>query len=441
MAFRSMTIASAAALVLLAGCGGGTGDSDENAAGGSAVVPKVSNDWALQYTGGTAGPADTGKSPIKVGYINQEGGAPAFPEASTGIDAAVAYINRELGGAGGHPVVLEKCVVQSEEDGQKCGTQMANDPEVKFVIEGVLTVGNKAIYSVLGGRKPIMEASPSTSDDLTAEGAYSYTPGGPGTIAGMAQFVARQLPDVRRVAVLYADNPAGKAAAEQFLEPQLKKLGVTDVKLVGVADTATGPDVAAAIQAAGGRQADTLLSFLTVPGCMATYDALQSLGVTPRVVATGLCFGTPMTKHMRDVGSEDQVPDGWYFTNFGYSYFAPDEASGMATYVAKVKQYGPKNAEYTGFAGYTFANLMTAMKFVHEIGPDRLTSEAMAKAIESFEGPMMMVAGPIECGYSPVFAALCGSQIGVEQYKDGRWIQVATPLRGNAISIAQALGG
>lgn len=436
-----MTIASAAALVLLAGCGSGTGDSDGKASAGSAVVPKVSNDWALRYTGGTAGPADTKKSPIKVGYINQEGGAPAFPEASTGIDAAVAYINRELGGAKGHPVVLEKCVVQSEEDGQKCGTQMANDPEVKFVIEGVLTVGNKAIYSVLGGRKPIMEASPSTSDDLTAKGAYSYTPGGPGTIAGMAQFVAEQLPDVRRVAVLYADNPAGKASAEQFLKPQLQKLGVTDVKLVGVADTATGPDVAAAIQAAGGRQADTLLSFLTVPGCMATYDALQSLGITPRVVATGLCFGTPMTKHMRDVGSEDQVPDGWYFTNFGYSYFTPDEASGMATYVAKVKQYAPKNAEYTGFAGYTFANLMTAMKFVNEIGPDRLTSEAMAKAIESFEGPMMMVAGPIECGYSPVFAALCGSQIGVEQYKDGRWIQVATPLRDNAISIAQALGG
>ena len=162
-------------------------------------------------------------------------------------------------------------------------------------------------YSVLGGRKPILEASPSTSDDLTAKGAYSYTPGGPGSIAGMARFVAEQLPDVHRVAVLYADNPAGKASAEQFLKPQLQKLGVNDVKLVGVADTATGPDVATAIQAAGGLEADTLLSFLTVPGCIATYDALQSLGIKPRVVATGLCFGTPMTKHMRDVGSKDQV--------------------------------------------------------------------------------------------------------------------------------------
>jgi branched-chain amino acid transport system substrate-binding protein len=435
-----MAVASAAALVLLAGCAD-AGDTKNTGDGAATAVAQVSNDWALRYTGGTAGAADDGKSPIKVGYINQEGGAPAFPEATVGIEAAVAYVNKELGGAKGHPVVLEKCIVQSEEDGQKCATQMANDADVTFVIEGVLAVGNKAIYSVLGGRKPILEASPSTSDDLTAEGAYSYTPGGPGTIAGMAQFVAEQLPDVKRVAVLYADNPAGKASAEQFLKPQLQKLGVKDVKLVGVADTATGPDVATAIQAAGGLQADTLISFLTVPGCIATYDALQSLGIKPRVVATGLCFGTPMTQHMRDVGSKDQVPNGWYFAAFGYSYFVPDEASGMATYLAKVRQYGPKNVEYTGFAGYTFANLMTAVKFVNEIGPDRLTSAAMSKAMGSFQGPMMMVAGPIKCGYSSVFPPLCGSQIGIEQYRDGRWIPTATALRGNAISVAQALGG
>lgn len=441
MAIRPMMAASVAALTLLAGCGGGNGAADGNNAGGAAAAPPVSNDWALKYTGGTAGAVGAGKSPVKVGYINQEGGALAFPEATVGIEAAVEYVNRELGGAGGRPVVLKKCIVQSEEDGQKCATQMANDPEVKFVIEGVLAVGNKAVYSVLGGRKPIMEASPSTGDDLTAKGAYSYTPGGPGTIAGMAQFVAKDLPDVHRVAVLYADNPAGKASAEQFLKPQLQRLGVKDVKLVAVADTATGPDVATAIQAAGGLQADTLLTFLTAPGCMATYDALRSLGVQPRVVATGLCFGTPMTEHMRDTGSKDQVPDGWYFSDFGYSYFLRDEASGMATYLAKIRQYGPKDAEYTGFAGYTFANLVTAVKFVNGIGPEKLTSEAMDKAIRTFQGPMMMVAGPIRCGYSTVFPALCGSQIGIEQYKDGRWTPLATAPRGNAISVAAALGG
>jgi branched-chain amino acid transport system substrate-binding protein len=442
MTIRPIAAVLAAGLALSA-CGSADQDTATTStqAARTAAPAKISNDWALRYTGGTAGKADAAKPPIKIGYINQEGGAPAFPEATQGIDAAVEYVNNELGGVQGHPVVLENCLVQTEEDGQKCATQMANDPDVKFVLEGVLAVGNKAIYATLGGRKPILQASPSTADDLTAKGAYSYTPGGPGTIAGMAIFLAQQLPDVKKVAVLYADNPAGKASAQQFFKPLLEKLGVRDVTLVGVSDTATAPDVATAIQAAGGREADTLVSFLTVPGCIATYDALRSLGITPRVVATGLCFGTPMTKHLRDLGSEDQVPDGWYFGDFGYSYFLPDEKSGMATYVAKIEQYGPPDVEYTGFAGYTFASLMSAVRFANEIGAERLTSKAMDQAIASFRGPAMMVAGPQHCGYSEMFPALCGSEIGIEQYKDGGWTALASGLHDNAISVADVLGG
>ena len=67
----------------------------------------LSNDWALEYTGGTAGEADDSLEPIVIGYVNQEGGVPAFPEATVGTEAAVEYINGELGGIGGHPLRAE----------------------------------------------------------------------------------------------------------------------------------------------------------------------------------------------------------------------------------------------------------------------------------------------------------------------------------------------
>jgi branched-chain amino acid transport system substrate-binding protein len=430
--------------VALVACGsGGSDDGGSKTTDTSAAQPaasKVTNDYALAYTGGRAGAADASATPITIGYINQEGGVPSFPEATIGVQAAVDYVNAELGGAQGHPIKVKKCLVQTEEDGQRCATEMANDSDVSFVIEGQLAVGNKAVFSVLGGKKPIIESSPSTIDDLTATDAYAYTPGGPGVIAGMAIFTAR-LPDVRKVAVLYADNPAGKSSAEQFLKPLLLKLGVRDVTLVGVADNATGPDLATAIQAAGGDKADTLVSFLTVLGCIATYDALKSLGVSPRVVATGLCFGTPMTQHLKDIGSDDPVPDGWYFGAFGYSYFQPDEASGMTTYLAKIRQYGPPDVEYTGFAGYLFADVMTGVKLVNQVGADNATPDAMRTAMKTFRGPMMLVAGPMKCGYSRLFAALCGSQAGIEQYEDGQWIPSALATTGRAISVAQVLGG
>ena len=50
----------------------------------------VTNEWALAYTGGTEGPADESLEPVVIGYVNQEGGVPAFPEATIGLDAAVA---------------------------------------------------------------------------------------------------------------------------------------------------------------------------------------------------------------------------------------------------------------------------------------------------------------------------------------------------------------
>jgi hypothetical protein len=259
-------------------------------------------------------------------------------------------------------------------------------------------------------------------------------------IAGMALFTA-QLPDVKQVGVLYADNPAGKSSAEQFLKPLLEQLGVKDVTLVGVSDSATGPDLATAIQAAGGEEADTLISFLTLPGCIATYDALQSLGIQPRVVATGLCFGTPMTQHLSDMGLDDPAPDGWYFGAFGYSYFQPDEESGMATYVAKIKQYGPPDVEYTGFAGYLFADVLTAVKLIGQVGADNITPESMRTALKTFKGPMMLVSGKMDCGYSSLFPALCGSEVGIEQYKDGEWLPSALAVNGKAISVAKVLGG
>jgi branched-chain amino acid transport system substrate-binding protein len=443
MRISSVKFAAGAAAVIVtlsaAGCaardsGGANGSGDPSTA---SPAPTVSNDWALQYTGGTAGQADPAKSPLVIGYINQEGGVPSFPEATAGLDAAVAYVNKELGGAGGHPVKVSKCIVQTEEDGQRCAVQMANDPAVKFVLIGQQSVGNKGVYAVLSGKKPTIQASPGTVDDLGARDSYAYTPGGPGLIAGMALFIAKQLPNVHRVAVVHAANPAGKASAEQFFKPLLAKLGIGDVTLVAAADNATGPDLANAVQAAGVKKADVLVSFLTAPGCIAIYDALRTLGLKPVVVATGLCFGTPVQQHLRDIGVSGQVPE-WYYGAFGDSYFQPDEPSGATTYLAKIKQYGPKNVEYTGFAGYVFADVLTSTKFVNQIGYDRLTPATFRAAAKAFTGPAMLTPGPMKCGYSTMFPSLCGGRVGVEQYKDGHWLPTA--LGDKAIDIMPILG-
>ena len=67
------------------------------------------------------------------------------------------------------------------------------------------------------------------------------------------------------------------------------------VKSVFVKDQATAPEVASAMQAAGADKTDAFVSILTLQSCISMNDAITSLNITPNVVTTGLCFGTPMT--------------------------------------------------------------------------------------------------------------------------------------------------
>ena len=298
---------------------------------------------------------------------------PAFPEATAGTEAAVEYVNRELGGIGGHPLQLKTCAVQAEEDGQKCGTEMVNDTNVRAVLTGVLTAGNDSLYKVVVPKLPVIVGNPVANPDFLTAGIDAFTPGSPGVIQGLAVFIAKVLstPDkpVKTVAVVYGDNEGAKTAVNVLFNPVLNQLGITDIKAVPVSDTATAPDLQAALQAAGAQDADVVVPLVIAPLCIATYDALKALGISPTVVSTGLCYGTSMTQHLKDVGDAGDVPDGWYFGGYGYSYFMPDEASGMSTYLEKVRQYGGPGRRVHGLRRSRSSAMSSRLaKFLNAIG-------------------------------------------------------------------------
>lgn len=395
------------------------------------------NKWALDYTGGTAGAA-AGDS-VKVGYVNQED---FFPENTIGINAARDYINKELGGVAGKPIEIVPCNIAAAEDGAKCGTQFANDATISAVITGTILVGNKELYDALNGKKPVIVGNGVTSDDFTTPAGQAFTAGSPGVVTGMGGFVVSGLsPKPKSVAILAQNNAAGKAAADFLFKPVMDKASIA-YTFVGIDDTASAADVQAALSSVGADKADVLVPIITIQQCINVYDAMKALAITPTVVTTGLCFGTPMTDHLKAAGETGPVPSGWYFGGYGYSYFQPDLASGMKTYIAKVQQYGKpapnsKTLEYTGFAGPEFANLMTFAKFVNA-SKGAVDFATLNAAIRGFKGPMMLQVGPLDCGKQvilglPIFVTVCGAQMGIQQFKDGKWTSIADGLNGKPI--------
>ena len=159
---------------------------------------------------------------------------------------------------------------------------------------------------------------------------------------------------------------------------------------VPIPDTAGPQDFAPAIQAAGAQDAGVFIPLVTLPGCIGTYDALKQLGITTPVVTTGLCFGTPMTEHLAQTGETGDVPDGWYFGGYGYGYFIPGNPE-IDAYLSVVEDFGEangiENVEYTGFAGPTYGNALTLVKFMNEIGVDNVTPDAMRQAASGLHGP------------------------------------------------------
>jgi branched-chain amino acid transport system substrate-binding protein len=134
-------------------------------AGGGAGKKSVTDYQA--YVGGTAGKADSSKSTVYIGWVNQQGGQQEIGGAATdGADLAVKLVNEQLGGIDGHPVALKKCFIKNaEEEGTTCGQRLGNDKSVSAIVLGGIAIGIQPFYSTIGGRKTVVVGVAATPID------------------------------------------------------------------------------------------------------------------------------------------------------------------------------------------------------------------------------------------------------------------------------------
>lgn len=285
--------------------------------------------------------------------------------------------------------------------------------------------------------------NPVTTPEFLATDGFALTPGSPGVIQGLAILAAKYVPElegkeVKKVAVVYNDNPAGTVAFEALTKPVLAAFGV-EVTGVPVADTAGATEMATAIQSSGADTADVFYPLVTIQGCIGVYDALKTLEIETTVVTTGLCFGIPMQDHLKAAGEEGNLPDGWYFGGYGYAYEIPGNPE-LDAYIdaalAWAAETGVENPEYTGFGGPTFGTLMTVVQFMNAGAQD---SASIRDAVKAFVGPMWSGVGDFKCGGNPTFPSLCGFSIGIQQQQGTEYVSVLDGYNGKAINPVEEL--
>jgi branched-chain amino acid transport system substrate-binding protein len=278
MSFRRTM--SVAALAWLAGGAAGCG-SGSAAPGPSNGAPNEASRPAALSPGQQA----TG-APIKVGYINQQGGSTfSAPEYTEGAELAVSYVNGHLNGFGGHPVQLVRCYTDgTPASSAACANQMVDD-KVPLVIQG--QDSNTASVPILAkaGIPYVVPngVGPSESD---TPGVFTLTVNLSGGIAGMAKYASDR--GWRKVALLALDLPSESQSFQKFTGPVYAKAGVR-YQLIYVPPGT--PDQTPQVSAAMSGHPDAILFAGDVNTCTSFLKAVAALGVTTPVFLVGSCAG------------------------------------------------------------------------------------------------------------------------------------------------------
>jgi branched-chain amino acid transport system substrate-binding protein len=391
--------------------GGGGGATTDQAAGGDAAksgdttVSSGVDDY-LKYVGGTEGKADSSKSPIVIGFVNQQGGPTDIgPWATDGAKLAVKWLNEKAGGIDGHPVELRTCFTStSEEQGQTCGQKMANDKDVNVIEVGAVAVGSQSLNATVDGQKPMVFSVSVGQGD--AKNTNGYALFGDGIrVSGPFATYAKDVLHAKKVAVIWPEVP-GINDSSQAIVDGAKKLGL-DVKGVSYSPNAT--DLVGPLTAAGAQSADVIILNSDPKGCVNVSKAVKQLNLDTPVLSEPLCLNTDVAKALGD------IPQWTYGIA---SSLAGDMSDPTAVIWDKLaKEMGdPKKSGEPWYVTQFHATL-TIFQWMNKIGADKISPETIAEEAKGFKGPQVWGAPTLQCGKYPEAPAICNDQAKFYKYE------------------------
>jgi branched-chain amino acid transport system substrate-binding protein len=394
----------------------GTGSTTTAAASSSAGAGLTqATDIYGKFTGGATGKADPSKSPVVIGFVNDEGGIPSFPEGSVAAQAAAKFVNENLGGVDGHPVQLVVCLVAgSEEQGQGCAQKFLGDKRIKVIVEDSQVVGAQSFYQTLNGQIPVVIGSPNSVADATAKNAYGISAGVFGTDPGFVSY-ATKFAHAKTASLLFpGDDPTGQAAAKQ-IKGDLTKAGI---KVTDVGYKSSSPDMFPSVIASGAGKTDvTVTLFPSPPTCIAGGKALRQANVTKPILALNLCIAAPVKQALGDYPK-------WTYVSLNTNPDVPGDPATDA-YVQVMKAYAPANANLGGFAPHAFMALLTAVKALSASGGAGATPATIEATMKAYTGPTPMFAPNVKYGSIPPLPSIPSLQTLLYTYDGaGKWTNV-----------------
>jgi branched-chain amino acid transport system substrate-binding protein len=376
-----------------------------------------------------AEPVEATGEPIRVGHINQEDvPISSFPEVRLGAEAAVAFINAELGGVGGRPIELVECIANfSVEGSQRCAQQMV-EAEVVAVIGGLDITSNGSLPVLEQNGIPYVGGIPVNFDEMRSPISFQFSGGSPGAMSAFATDAVNR--GFEHVSVVYAEFGPIESAARDFGVHLLESGGVETVTAIGYPLLAN--DLLPVMTQAGEGDPDAIFMFAADAACARAMQTRQDLGLEADLYMVGSCASPNILEEVGDAA------DGMVFNIEGPLDMETGVVDGPIYLQASVR-YGPDGYEAQSAGTVSFRAVMNLWSIMNEVGVDELTPETVIATLRAAVDRPSWDGHPYTCDGEqvPGLPALCAPQqmlveVGADHTLSRRsdgWIDVAAILR------------
>lgn len=361
-----------------------------------------------------SGPADESLEPVVIGWMNTDEGTPSFPATTAGFEAAVDFVNAELGGFDGRPVELVKCSVGLDDASiQSCAQEFANNDDMALVATGYILNAGGPQYPILDSvGMPVNIEVPLQQPDLTFENGVSFFPGNPGISAGLPFFLAKYQ-GAKSIAVIISDNDAGRGAVDLIESLKTSNPLMADVEITPVFVADDEVDLTGPITASGADTADAFAPLLAQSGCVQVANAIESLELDVPVATTGLCAAQEVTDQVGD------LTDGWFIGFSGVPVFIGEGVDPeVDQFLTKYLDYGPADQQFGSTASQGWGQMLTIWAVANEIGAENLDREGFSEGQKAYTGAVNLGPRRVTCP-GPAFPTVCGGASRVFQIDGG----------------------
>ena len=379
--------------------------------------------WSFGTVPDAAVAADTSKSPVTIGMLNTDDSPiGALPELHQATEAAFAFINAELGGVDGHPLVLDFCATAGIDAAQaeSCGRKMVAD-KVPAVLNGV-NLASTAVLPVLAENGiPWVGGIPINTEEMRSPIAFSFSGGTPGAFAAFAQDAAVTR-HFKKVAIMYADVAQVADGAKAYGVDVLEHLGV-QVKQVtfGLGDQDLQPVVIQATE----DHPDALIVGAADIACPKVLQAIVDLKIKVTTYMVGACADR---KWLDQVAGADQITGTILNVEGRVDQTSSSSADGEL-YQEVIKRYG-KGVNALGAATVSFRaamNLWGVLERLAKAGTE-ITPTAITDALRAAKDEPSFDGHPYTCDgkQMPGLPGLCAPQeVLVELQGAGKFAEVS----------------